>query len=104
MILWIALIVRTLFDISYLALAQHVDSYGIEKNLWQFLFEFDGLLLLVAYFMGNMFPVIINYFVWKTLKLQATQSATGLLYVSIVSVLFGEIIYKYYLLQYGFAL
>ena len=104
MILWIALIVRTLFDISYLALAQHVDSYGIEKNLWQFLFEFDGLLLLVAFFMGNMFPVIINYFVWKTLKLHATQSATGLLYVSIVSVLFGEIIYKYYLLQYGFAL
>ena len=102
--LWIALLIRSLWDLFYFATTQHTDSYGIEKDLWQFLFEFDGLLLLVAFFMGNIFPIIINYFVWKTLQLQATQSATGLLYVSIVSVLFGDIIYKYYLLQYGFAL
>ena len=30
------------------------------------------------------------------------QSATGLLYVSIVSILFGDLLFKYYLLQYGF--
>jgi hypothetical protein len=87
-----------------LTTTQHVDTYGIAKNTWFFLLDFDGLLLLVALFMGNIFPIIINYFVWKTLEVQATQSATGLVYVSIISVLFGDIIFKYYLLQYGLSL
>ena len=52
--------------------------------------------------MGNIVPIILNFFIWRTLNLQATQSATGLLYVSIVSILFGDLLFKYYLLQYGF--
>tara|TARA_B000000477_G_scaffold65515_1_gene54915 strand:+ start:169 stop:960 length:792 start_codon:yes stop_codon:yes gene_type:complete len=98
------LLLRTIWDIFYLTTTQHVDTYGIAKNTWFFLLDFDGLLLLVALFMGNIFPIIINYFVWKTLEVQATQSATGLVYVSIISVLFGDIIFKYYLLQYGLSL
>ena len=47
-------------------------------------------------------PITLNFFIWRTLNLQATQSATGLLYVSIVSILFGDLLFKYYLLQYGF--
>ena len=98
------LFVRTIWDIFYLSTTQYVDAYGIAKNSWSFLFDFDGLLLLVALFMGNIFPIVINFFVWKTLELQATQSATGLIYVSIISVLFGDIIFKYYLLQFGLPL
>ena len=104
MLLWILLIIRIFWDLYYLSYNQYVDPYGISKNTWSFIFEFDGLLILVALFMGNIFPILINYFVWRTLKLQATQSATGLLYVSIISILFGDIIFKYYLLQYGFPL
>jgi len=100
----IALVLRTVWDIFYLSSNEFIDAYGIAKNTWSFLFDFDGLLLLVALFMGNIFPIVINYFVWKTLQLQATQSATGLIYVSIISVLFGDIIFKYYLLQYGIPL
>ena len=103
-ILSIALVLRTIWDIFYLSSNEFIDAYGIAKNTWSFLFDFDGLLLLVALFMGNIFPIVINYFVWKTLQLQATQSATGLIYVSIISVLFGDIIFKYYLLQYGIPL
>tara|TARA_B110000014_G_scaffold227687_1_gene187639 strand:+ start:925 stop:1716 length:792 start_codon:yes stop_codon:yes gene_type:complete len=99
-----ALALRTIWDIFYLSTNQYTDAYGIAKNSWSFLFDFDGLLLLVAIFMGNIFPILINYFVWKTLDVQATQSATGLIYVSIISVLFGDIIFKYYLLQYGIPL
>ena len=64
--------------------------------------QFEGFLLAVAFFMGNLVPIILNYFIWQTLKLQATQSATGLLYVSVVSILFGDLLFKYYLLQFGF--
>ena len=103
-ILSASLIIRIIWDIYYLSVNQFVDAYGIVKNSWSFLFDFDGILLLVALFMGNIFPIFINYFVWKTLQVQATQSATGLIYVSIISVLFGDIIFKYYLLQYGLPL
>ena len=96
----VALAIRIIWDIFFMTSNVYVDSYGITKNSWSFLFDFDGILLLVALFMGNIFPVLINYFVWSTLKIQATQSATGLLYVSIISILFGDIIFKFYLLQY----
>ena len=95
-----ALVIRIIWDVFFMTSNLYVDSYGITKNSWSFLFDFDGILLLVALFMGNIFPVLINYFVWSTLKIQATQSATGLLYVSIISILFGDIIFKFYLLQY----
>ena len=96
----VALAIRIIWDVFFMTSNIYVDSYGITKNSWSFLFDFDGILLLVALFMGNIFPVLINYFVWSTLKIQATQSATGLLYVSIISILFGDIIFKFYLLQY----
>ena len=96
----VALAIRIIWDIFFMISNIYVDSYGITKNSWSFLFDFDGILLLVALFMGNIFPVLINYFVWSTLKIRATQSATGLLYVSIISILFGDIIFKFYLLQY----
>ena len=96
----VALAIRIIWDVFFMTSNVYVDSYGIIKNSWSFLFDFDGILLLVALFMGNIFPVLINYFVWSTLKIQATQSATGLLYVSIISILFGDIIFKFYLLQY----
>ena len=96
----VSLAIRIIWDVFFMTSNVYVDSYGITKNSWSFLFDFDGILLLVALFMGNIFPAFINYFVWSTLKIQATQSATGLLYVSIISILFGDIIFKFYLLQY----
>jgi len=81
-----------------------VDSFGISHRLWVYMLQFDGFLLLVAFFMGNIVPIVLNIFIWNTLKLQATQSATGLLYISVLSILFGDLLYKYYLLQYGFLL
>tara|TARA_Y100000588_G_C13369525_1_gene550068 strand:- start:92 stop:298 length:207 start_codon:yes stop_codon:yes gene_type:complete len=68
------------------------------------MFQFDGFLLAIAFFIGNIFPIILNILIWRTLKLQATQSATGLLYVSVVSILFSDLILKYYLLEYGFTI
>ena len=100
--LWILLGIRTIWDTIYMNIDWVVDHYGIQHSLWAFMLQFEGFLLAVAFFMGNLVPIILNYFIWQTLKLQATQSATGLLYVSVVSILFGELLFKYYLLQFGF--
>ncbi|MBC8345808.1 MAG: hypothetical protein ISR82_03585 [Candidatus Marinimicrobia bacterium] len=100
--LWGLLFLRSVWDIVYLSTNTIIDTFGISHSLWSFMFQFDGFLLAVAFFMGNIVPIILNFFIWRTLNLQATQSATGLLYVAIVSILFGDLLFKYYLLQYGF--
>jgi len=38
------------------------------------------------------------------LKLQATQSATGLLYISVLAIMAGDLCYKYVLFQEGLLL
>jgi|TARA_B110000914_G_scaffold211364_1_gene211378 hypothetical protein len=98
------LVIRTIWDVIYITLESVTDSYGISYNLWAFTFEFEGFLLAIAIFMGNIIPLILNLFIWKTLKLQATQSATGLIYVSVIAILFGDLLFKYYLLKFGFLL
>ncbi len=102
LILSFFLSIRILWDSIYFFYNYFIDSYGISYNLWSFLFQFEGFLLGIAFFIGNVFPILLNIFIIRTLKLQATQSATGLLYVSIVSILFSDLIFKYYLVQYGF--
>jgi len=46
-------------------------------------------------------PAVLSYMIWKTAKLGANQSATGLLYVGVVFVIIGEMISKYILLLSG---
>lgn len=46
-------------------------------------------------------PAVLSYMIWKTAKLGANQSATGLLYVGVVFVIIGEMISKYIFLLSG---
>ena len=98
------LLIRSIWDIVYLSINFHIDQYGLKYSLWSFLLKFDGFLMLAGLSIGIIFPLIINFLAFKSIRLQATQSATGLLYVSIVSILFGDLIFKFYLFQYGFTL
>lgn len=104
LVLWFLLAIRLLWVGASLILITYTDSYGIKRSLWQFLGQFDGFLLSAALFIGVFTPLILNALIWRTLRLQATQSATGLLYVSTVAILFGDLFFKYYLFQYGFVL
>ncbi len=40
-------------------------------------------------------PLVLSLLVWKTVKMRATMSATGLLYVAVILVLIGELIATY---------
>ena len=95
------LIIRLFWNIYALTTFEVTDNYGINLSLFSFLWTFEGFLLLVAIFFGLIIPITLNVFIWYTLKIQSTQSATGLIYVSVVSLLFGDLFYKYYAFRFG---
>tara|TARA_Y100001968_G_scaffold302577_1_gene316014 strand:- start:612 stop:1403 length:792 start_codon:yes stop_codon:yes gene_type:complete len=95
------LIIRLFWNIYALTAFEVTDNYGINLSLFSFLWTFEGFLLLVAIFFGLIVPIILNVFIWYTLQIQSTQSATGLIYVSVVSLLFGDLFYKYYAFRFG---
>lgn len=54
--------------------------------------EFGGpLFLAMRWGMGFAAPIVACYLAWKTVQIRSTQSATGILYVALALVLFGEL-------------
>lgn len=51
----------------------------------------SALLLLMRWGMGFLGPVVAAILAWKTVQIRSTQSATGILYVALALVLFGEL-------------
>ncbi len=97
-----ALGLRLLWDVV-LFFTSHVMFRGEMITVPLFMMRMDGFFLWIAFFFGTLFPFIGMYFVWGTLKVKSTQSATGILYVLLSAILIGDIAYKYYFLYYGLA-
>ena len=97
--LGIFLAVRLIWDVV-IFFGTTVIFRGESSNLVRFATHMEGIFLLVAFFFGTLFPLVSIYFVWGTLKVKSTQSATGILYVLLSAILIGDIAYKYYLLNY----
>lgn len=57
--------------------------------------DFSGLLILSRLTFGLVIPLIFGIMVWKATAIRSTQSATGILYATIVLVLIGETFAKY---------
>lgn len=100
----IFLAIRLIWNIIQLNSMTVIDQFGNNLNAYQYMTTLDGLFLGVAIFFGLLVPLALHYFVWRTLKLHATQSATGLLYISVLSITLGDLCYKYILFQEGFLL
>ena len=60
-----------------------------------------GIFVLMRYCWGLMLPLALCYFIWGTVRIRSTQSATGLLYVMVLSVLTGETLSQYLALAYA---
>ena len=103
-LLWILLGIRAIWNFYGLLIFEVADSYGIVQSLGSFLWTYEGFLLSVAIFFGILVPFVLNGFIWRTIIIQSTQSATGLLYVSVVAVIFGDLFYKNYTFQFGLIL
>lgn len=67
-----------------------------EVELYKFfLSDTKGIFILMRYTWGIIGPLALSYFIWGTVKIRSTQSATGILYVAVVFVLIGEIMSQY---------
>jgi len=102
-VLWALLGLRILWDLCFLFFGKMVYG-GDPITLIQFSLKADGFLLWIGIFFGTLLPFIALFFVKEILKFRNTQSATGLLYVILCSLLMGDLAYKYYWVKFGVSL
>ena len=98
------LAIRLIWNLIQFKSLAVADQYGRTLTAYQYITTLDGFFLGVAVFFGLLVPLVLHYFIWRTLKLQATQSATGLLYISVLAIMAGDLCYKYVLFQEGLLL
>ena len=98
------LVIRLIWNLIQFKSLAVADQYGRTLTAYQYITTLDGFFLGVAVFFGLLVPLVLHYFIWRTLKLQATQSATGLLYISVLAIMAGDLCYKYVLFQEGLLL
>ena len=64
----------------------------------------DGLFIWMRLLFGILGPLSLIGFVWKTVEIRSTQSATGILYVQLFLVMSGELLATYLRVSAGFPL
>ncbi|MBV54186.1 MAG: hypothetical protein CMG27_00090, partial [Candidatus Marinimicrobia bacterium] len=92
---------RFIWDMGYIFMGEVSTKRAgsLPVSMTQFLQTFDGFFLLFALFFGTLLPLILGILTLKTIAIKSTQSATGLLYVIVISVVMADLFYKYYLVQ-----
>ncbi|HEX6737402.1 MAG TPA: hypothetical protein VF310_03915 [Vicinamibacteria bacterium] len=93
-LLVVALVLRTLVVALALAGPAHAGYEGlaaVAHGLW----SPDGVFIWMRLLFGLMGPLSLLWFIWKTVEIRSTQSATGILYVQLFLVLAGELLAKY---------
>ena len=76
------------------------DARAVATGLW----SPDGVFVWMRLLFGLAGPLSLLWFVWKTVEIRSTQSATGILYVQLFLVLSGELLAKYLRVAAGFPL
>ena len=85
----------------------HADGYAASEDarlvatgLW----SPDGVFVWMRILFGLAGPLSLVWFIWKTVEIRSTQSATGILYVQLFLVMSGELLAKYLRVAAGFPL
>jgi len=88
------------------AAAFEQDEYWMQSfsgGLTQYLLS-GGLFVACRLSLGVLLPAILAVLAWRCAKLESNQSATGILYVLVAFVFFGEILSKHFLANQGLVL
>jgi protein NrfD len=80
--------------------AGYEEARLVASGLW----SADGVFVWMRVLFGLAGPISLLWFVWKTVEIRSTQSATGILYVQLFLVLAGELLAKYLRVAAGFPL
>jgi protein NrfD len=76
------------------------EMLAVAAGLW----SPDGVFVWMRLLFGLAGPASLLWFIWKTVEIRSTQSATGILYVQLFLVLAGELLAKYLRVAAGFPL
>lgn len=80
--------------------AAYEDARAVAAGLW----SPDGVFVWMRLLFGLAGPLSLLWFIWKTVEIRSTQSATGILYVQLFLVLSGELLAKYLRIAAGLPL
>jgi len=86
-------IVSIVASITVLQIEQHISLATVlrELTIQQAIFFWPRMIF------GVLVPIILAAMIWSTVKIRHTQAATGLLYLAVVALLFGEFFSKFLL-------
>ena len=81
----------------FLAIATWQPGLGI-PSFYRYITSVEGVFFWQRTLFGLLGPAVLSYLTWETAKIRSTQSATGILYVDLFTVVVGELLAKYILL------
>jgi hypothetical protein len=76
------------------------QARAVAAGLW----SPDGVFVWMRLLFGIAGPLSLVWFIWKTVEIRSTQSATGILYVQLFLVMAGELLAKYLRIAAGIPL
>jgi hypothetical protein len=79
-------------------------AYGAAATVAAGRWDNDGLFVWMRLLFGIVGPLSLMGFIWKTVEIRSTQSATGILYVQLFLVMSGELLATYLRVSAGFPL
>lgn len=99
---WIAVLLR----LGAVGLVLAYGGFEVLRvhRLADIIFSTTGLFFFFRSVMGLAAPLLLAGLIWQTVKIRSTQSATGLLYVALILVLFGELVSQFLLVTTGYPL
>ena len=88
-----AIAIRIFTILASLLVLQVEQSIPIAAVLRELMVR-QGIFFWPRIIFGVLVPIVLAVMIWTTVKLQHTQAATGLLYLAVVALLFGELFSK----------
>jgi protein NrfD len=94
----VSLVVRILVVVTAVFLAIVTWQPGLGPSFRAYILSSRGIFFWQRVLFGLAGPAMLSYLTWETAKIRSTQSATGILYVDVFTVVVGEVLAKYLLL------
>jgi hypothetical protein len=94
-----SVVVRTVVVAAAAILAIASWEPGATVNFERYVLSSGGIFFWQRVLFGLAGPLVLSYLTWETAKIRSTQSATGILYVDLFTVMVGEILAKYLLVS-----
>jgi hypothetical protein len=91
-----AIAMRIFTIVASLVVLQLERSIPVAAVLRELMLQ-QGIFFWPRVIFGVLVPIILAAMIWSTVKIQHTQAATGLLYLAVVALLFGEFFSKFLL-------